>query len=338
MVSEIDNANSELAMMGSSSADKERKKSEKKINADHHTPNNDDTHRVNIDSAMADDPNYDTDSEKATCEEYFDVPLWRECIGEILGTMTLVAFGDGVVGQIVISDGGAGNYTNIALTWGMAVTAGIYVSKGTSLSHLNPAVTFSFALLRQFPWKKVIPYMISQLFGAFVGAVLVWSVYFPGKDDSYYTQETAGVFSTYPAANATNLNCFWTEVVGTALLMAGILTVSEVRSKTPTMPDWLTPIMVGGVVVIIGMSFGFNSGYAINPARDLGPRLVAMMCGWGTDPFTWDDYYFWIPIVAPMIGGPIGSFLYELLLGMHYKRDIKPVTSRDRRTPVDNAC
>ncbi|KNC81044.1 hypothetical protein SARC_06621 [Sphaeroforma arctica JP610] len=261
---------------------------------------------------------YDKDSIDASV-----IPLWRECMGELMGTATLLAFGNGVVAQYVISEGGAGSYLAIAFTWGFAVTAGIYVSKGNCPSHLNPAVTLSFALFRGFEWWKAPFYMLSQLIGAMIGAFLVWTVYFPGKDDSFYVQGTAGIFATYPGGGASNLLCFWTEIVGTAMLMFGIFVVGEGRSNEPTMPGHLGPIMVGGIVVLIGMAFGLNSGYAINPARDFGPRLVTMICGWGTGPFTWSDYYFWIPIVGPFIGGPLGCLIYEATLGWHYPKPNK---------------
>eukprot|EP01134_Creolimax_fragrantissima_P002278 CFRG2278T1 len=285
---------------------------------------NDPNNGPNMTLRKPSDPNQSTDRmvEEADVDEIKElavvkpIALWQECMGEFFGTMVLILFGTGVVAQVVLSDGGAGNYTNIALTWGMAVTAGIYASKGTCPSHLNPAVTLSFALFRDFKFYKMPFYWISQIAGAFMGALIVYSVYFPDREDQI-GRSTAGIFATYPQPDISWLQSFWTEIVGTALLMAGIFVVGENRSKEDTMPGFLGPIMVGALVVLIGMAFGYNTGYAINPARDLGPRMMTAMF-WGREVFEWNDYYFWIPIVGPMIGGPLGCAVYELMLGMHY--------------------
>jgi MIP family channel proteins len=248
-------------------------------------------------------------------------PLLRECLAEFLGTFILLCFGDGVVAQVVLSDGANGSYTHINLCWGIAVMLGIHFSGGVSGAHLNPAVTSTLALFGRFPWSKVPFYMLAQLLGAFCGAATVFLVYYPlfnSVDPDRTT--TQGVFATYPNDGVPNATAFVTEVVGTALLLSGIFAIGDQLNK-PASP-YTSPSAVALLVVGIGMAFGMNSGYAINPARDLGPRLFSMCAGWGTKVFTLRDCYFWIPIVGPLLGGAIGGGVYIGLIEYHHPKTI----------------
>jgi MIP family channel proteins len=244
----------------------------------------------------------------------------REAAAEFLGTLILIVFGCAVVAQVVLSRQTAGDYLSINLAWGLAVTMGVYVSGGVSGAHLNPAVTIALAVLRGFPWAKVAPFIIAQVAGAFVGASIVYLTYleaFTNFDNGMRQvtgpQGTAGIFATYPQAFLSVFpGGFVDQVVGTALLVGIIFGLTDTKNTAP--PSWITPAFVGALVVVIGMTFGFNAGYAINPARDFGPRLFTFVAGWGGDVFRAGNGWWWVPIVAPCIGGVLGGFIYDLLI------------------------
>jgi MIP family channel proteins len=241
----------------------------------------------------------------------------REALAEFFGTTILITFGLGVVAQTVLSSNGAGSPLGIHLCWGLAVMLGVYASAGVSGAHLNPAVTLALAVRRGFPWRRVGPYVIAQRRGAFVGAAIVYLTYQEalaafdgGVRQVAGTQGTAGIFSTYPAAYLSMWGGFVDQVVGTALLVAAVFALSDERNAPP--PAGLTPVLVGLTVMAIGMGFGVNAGYAINPARDLGPRLFTAVAGWGSGVFTAANGYWWVPVVAPCVGAVLGGTAYDL--------------------------
>ena len=247
----------------------------------------------------------------------------REAAAEFFGTFILIVFGVGVVAQSVLSRNGAGSYLAINLGWGLAVMLGVYVSAGVSGAHLNPAVTLALALTRGFPWSKVAPYVMAQMAGAFVASAIVFLTYreaFTAFDNGVRqiagAQGTAGIFATYPQPFLSTLGGFIDQVVGTALLMATILAVGDQRNNAP--PGWMTPVLVAGIVVAIGVAFGFNAGYAINPARDLGPRLFTAVAGWGSGVFSASNGWWWVPVVAPCVGAVAGAFTYDLLIARNH--------------------
>ena len=246
----------------------------------------------------------------------------REAAAEFLGTFVLIVFGVGVVAQTVLSAGANGSFLAINIGWGLAVMLGVYVSGGVSGAHLNPAVTLALALTRGFPWAKVAPFVAAQMAGAFVAAAVVYLTYYEaftafdgGMRQIAGPQATAGIFATYPQPFLSIMGGFIDQVVGTALLMGTILAVTDPRNNST--PNWLTPVIVGGIVTAIGVSFGFNAGYAINPARDLGPRLFTAVGGWGTGVFTAGGWW-WVPVVAPCVGAVLGAFAYDLLVFRHH--------------------
>jgi MIP family channel proteins len=241
----------------------------------------------------------------------------RECLAEFIGTAILIAFGDGVVAQVVLGKGGNGDYTHINICWGIGVFFGIHFAGGVSGAHLNPAVTTTLALFNRFEWRKVPGYILAQILGAFFGAFLVYIVYYPyfnHVDPDRMT--TQGVFATYPSAIVSNYTAFLTEVIGTAILLGGIFAVGDQKNKPAS--AYTSPAAVAILVIGIGMAFGMNSGYAINPARDFGPRLFSSIAGWGSKVFTLRDHYFWIPIVGPLVGGAIGGAAYMGLVEIHH--------------------
>jgi glycerol uptake facilitator protein len=241
--------------------------------------------------------------------------LVAELIAEFLGTFVLMLFGTGVVAMVVLfptSNPGEtihGGYTNITVAWGLAVTMGIYVAGKTSGAHLNPAVTLALAVFRNFPWRKVLPYSIAQTAGAFAAAALVYRNYLPAFHlVDPHLQKTAGIFTTFPAFPALPQAGFLDQIIGTALLLLLIFAITDERNSPP---GNLTPLMIGLVVVAIGMSFGGMHGYPINPARDFGPRLFTVLAGFQNNGITNGSRVWWIPIVAPLLGGLIGAAVYD---------------------------
>ena len=243
----------------------------------------------------------------------------REAAAEFLGTFFLIVFGVGVVAQTVLSNNANGSFFAINVGWGLAVMTGVYVAGAISGAHLNPAVTLALALLRGFPWSKVAPYIVAQIAGAFVAAAVVYFTYreaFDAFDGGMRqitgAQGTAGIFATYPQAFLSIAGGFVDQVVGTALLMGAILAITDPRNNAT--PGWFTPVIVGGIVTVIGVAFGFNAGYAINPARDLGPRLFTAVGGWGPGVFSAAGSWSWVPVVAPCVGAVLGALAYDLLI------------------------
>ena len=248
----------------------------------------------------------------------------REAAAEFFGTFILIAFGVGVVAQTVLSKNANGSVLSINIGWGIAVMLGIYASGGVSGAHLNPAVTVALAVHRQFPWSKVLPYALAQVAGAFVASAVVYATYREALfafDGGMRLVEgataTAGIFATYPQAYLSIAGGFVDQVVGTMLLMAGVLAVTDQRNVAP--PAWLTGPLVGLIVVGIGVSFGFNAGYAINPARDFGPRLFTFVAGWGSGVFTASHGWWWVPIAAPIVGAILGAWLYDTFVNKHHQ-------------------
>jgi glycerol uptake facilitator protein len=233
--------------------------------------------------------------------------------------MVLLAFGGGVVAMVVLFGSGvpgevvSGGWTNITLGWGLAVTFGVYLSIRISGGHLNPAVTLALAVFRGFPWRKVIPYCLAQVAGAFAGSALVFFNYReaiarfdPGLE------KTAGIFTTFPAFPDVPAAGFFDQVIGTALLLLLIFAIGDERNLPPQAN--LAPLVVGLIVVAIGVSFGKLHGYAINPARDFGPRLLTVLVGYKNNGLTAGSSVWWVPIAGPLAGGLIGAGLWDLVL------------------------
>jgi glycerol uptake facilitator protein len=244
-----------------------------------------------------------------------------ELLAEFFGTMILLLFGNGVVAMVVLfghpnipGEIVNGGFTNINFAFGIGVTMGVYVAARISGGHLNPAVTLAVAAFRKFPWSKVIPYCIAQTAGAFVGAAIVYwnySAQFHMVDPNL--DHTAGVFATFPAFPSSLSIGFLDQTIGTAILVFLIFALIDDRNTPPQAN--LTPVLVGLIVVGIGMSFGALHGYAINPARDFGPRLFSVLAGFKNNGLTDGGNIFWVPIVAPLLGGLIGGAAYDF--GIH---------------------
>jgi glycerol uptake facilitator protein len=275
---------------------------------------------------------------RPTQMETFRTGLLGDLGAEFLGTFVLIAFGDGVVAMAVaaLNQSGrgmkifdaSGDWLLITWGWAIAVTMGVYVAGGVTGAHLNPAVTLAFAVRRAFPWGRVPAFWLAQVLGAFFGAALVFIVYYAAigswEQANHVTRGAPGsfvtysIFATFPAPYFLG-NPIWPlidQIVGTAFLLMFISALIDRRNLAPKAN--LTPWLVGLAVAAIGMSYGANAGYAINPARDFGPRLFAALAGWGQVALPgngpWYSNYFWVPIVGPLIGGIIGIYVYEFFI------------------------
>ena len=249
--------------------------------------------------------------------------LYHELIAEMAGTFILLLFGQASVAMVVLFSTGVpgevvnGGYTNIVLGWGLGVTFGIYTAGKITGAHLNPAVTLTMACFRGFPWSKVLPYSLAQTVGAFLASAIVYWNYLPAfRAFDPLREKTAGVFCTFPAFPEILSAGFLDQVVGTAALLFLVLALSDERNQPPAI---LTPILVGLVVVAIGIGFGKMHGYAINPARDFGPRLFVMLAGFRNNGLTDGSLVFLVPIFGPLLGGVIGGFLYDQTIGRGLK-------------------
>jgi glycerol uptake facilitator protein len=239
-------------------------------------------------------------------------------IGEFIGTMILIILGDGVVAGVLLRNSKAENSGWIVITfgWGMAVAMAVYCVGQFSGAHINPAVTIGFAATGQFPLADVIPYIIAQFLGAFVGGVIVWLAYLPHWAETEDEGLKLGVFCTAPAIYNTPANVI-TEIIGTFVLVFGVSGIvanaGAVSGQAATViGSGINPLLVGLLVLGIGLSLGGPTGYAINPARDMGPRIahaVLPIAGKGGN----DWGYSWIPVVAPVIGGILGAAAWVLL-------------------------
>jgi glycerol uptake facilitator protein len=261
--------------------------------------------------------------------------IWSELLAEFFGTFVLIAFGAGNVALAVVGltgsgrtptiFAGAGDWLLITWGWAIAVAMAVYVAGGVTGAHINPAVTFAFATKGDFPWKKVVPYSAAQIAGAFAGAALAYADYAPAIDmwntahDVIRRADPGGmttfsIFATFPAHyyGASMLGPLFDQIIGTFFLLIFVLAIID--SMNVGVKANLAPFMVGMAVAAIGMSFGTGSGYAINPARDFGPRLFCWVMGWGKNAFPGPDGYWWVPIIGPLIGAPLGATAYKFFI------------------------
>ncbi|WP_027625887.1 MIP/aquaporin family protein [Clostridium lundense] len=230
-------------------------------------------------------------------------------MGELVGTMLLILLGDGVVAGVSLNKSKSQNsgWIVVATGWGIAVAVPAFVFGAISGSHFNPAVTIALAAIGQFPAAQVVPYIIAQMIGAILGGFLVYLMYLPHWKETEDPNTKLGVFCTAPAIRNTVAN-FISEVIGTFMLVFGILGFGLNKAA-----DGIGIMYVGLLIVGIGLSLGGPTGYAINPARDLGPRIAhAILPIPGKRDADWG--YSWIPVLGPIVGGLIAAFFFAALV------------------------
>lgn len=246
-------------------------------------------------------------------------------LGEVIGTMFLILLGDGVVANVLLgkTKGNNAGWIVITTAWAMAVFAGAFISADASGAHLNPAVTLGLAVTGKFPWASVPVYWVAQFIGAFIGATLVWLMYFPHWAETKDPGLKLAVFCTGPAIYNTLWNLV-SEIIGTFVLMFGILSIKGVAmvpsggSAVPLAMGALGIIPVAFLVWVIGLALGGPTGYAINPARDLGPRIMhAILPIPGKGGSDWG--YSWIPVIGPLVGAALAGLLWVALTPMGWK-------------------
>lgn len=257
--------------------------------------------------------------------------LKGQCIAEFLGTGLLIFFGVGCVAALKLAGASFGQW-EISIIWGLGVAMAIYLTAAISGAHLNPAVTIALWLFACFDGRKVLPYIVAQIAGAFCAAALVYGLYYNlffdfeaanhmvrGSDESL---ALAGIFSTYPNAHISVGQALLVETVITAILMCLILALTDDGNGIPRGP--LAPLLIGILIAVIGASMGPLTGFALNPARDFGPKMFAYLAGWGKVAFTGarDIPYFLVPIFGPIIGACLGAFGYRMLIGRNLPCDV----------------
>ena len=245
-----------------------------------------------------------------------------QLISEAVAMFIIIAFGDSVAAMYALYSPSPYQqaYWGVCIAWGLAVTLAIYTTGAVSGCHANPAVTLALAMYRRFSWRKVIPYWIAQVIGALVGAVVVYLLFGPVIDHFNAANNllrtsggAAGVFFTHPGMAISVTHAFFDEIILTAFLIFGIFAVTEHFNEIAPGPN-IGALIIGLLVALIGASMGYLEAWAINPARDFGPRLFCFFAGWGASALPSPGSYWWVPICGPLIGGALGGGAYQLLI------------------------
>jgi glycerol uptake facilitator protein len=245
-----------------------------------------------------------------------------QLISEAMAMFIIIAFGDSVAAMYFLYTPSPYQqaYWGVCIAWGLAVTLAIYTTGSVSGCHANPAVTLSLAIYRKFAWAKVIPYWIAQTVGGFVGAAVVYLMFSPVID--HFNQASnlpralggaAGVFFTHPGLAISPAHAFMDQVILTGFLIFGIFAITEKFNEMAPGAN-AGALIIGLLVALIGASMGYLEAWPLNPARDFGPRLFCFFAGWGPAALPSPDNYWWIPIVAPLVGAVAGGGAYQLLI------------------------
>ncbi|XP_068278201.1 aquaporin-7-like [Nyctibius grandis] len=250
----------------------------------------------------------------------------REMLAEALGMFILMVFGLSAVAQVVLGRGAFGQLLSINLAFGIGVTLGIHAAGGISGAHLNAAITLTHCILGNLPWRKLPAYLIGQFLGSFMASVTVFAIYYDALH--VYTKgnftvtgptATASIFSTYPAPCVSVLGGFFTEFMATVMLLLGILIIHDEKNNEALKG---TQALLTGILVLgIGLGMGMNTGYAINPSRDLPPRIFTAIAGWGMEVFTAGHHWWWVPVIAPSLGSLAGVLIHKLFIDIHNQPD-----------------
>lgn len=260
-----------------------------------------------------------------------------ELIAEAVAMGIIITLGDSVAAMYSLYDPSPYQhaYWGVCIAWGLAVTIAIYATASVSGCHANPAVTLSLALFRKFSWSKVVPFCAAQVTGAFIGAGVVYLLFWPiidGSNASHHLTRQAGgaaeVFFTHPGSLITPMHAFSDEIVLTAILIFGIFAITEQYNELAPGAN-SGALIIGLLVATIGASAGYLEAWAINPARDLGPRLFCYLAGWDRSALPSPGNYWWVPVLAPLLGSAVGGGAYQVLIhqflpGRQYAPPVHP--------------
>lgn len=239
----------------------------------------------------------------------------KEFLAEVLGTAILVGVGCGSIAQKFFSPDHQNPFAPNVVFGLSAMTAGIIVGK-VSGAHINPAVSLAMFLIGRMSALRMFIYFVAQMLGGFLGALLVYLNYYQAIHKYGLNLDTAAIFATYPTDYLGVFNGFFDQVIGTAFLLIAVLGITDPKNNVYS-PSTMF-LLVGAVVTIHGAAFSSNCGGAINPARDLPPRILTLMTGWGDEVFTTGNYFFWIPVIGPMVGACVGTFIYYFMVGNNW--------------------
>jgi len=246
--------------------------------------------------------------------------LLRQCLAECLGTFILTAFGIGAGAQYVLSSGKSGNVTTVFIGSAVGVGLALFCSLGVSGGHVNPAATIAFASVGRFPWYKVPAYIFSQFVGSFIASASIYVVYREALfeyEGVVRTIQTTSMFTSAPNIFLSINGGLIDQIFGTGMLLVCVMGIVDPKNTGLSLAG--VPFALAMMVLGICCCFGLNCGNPINPARDLPPRMFLAIAGWGDLPFSWLDYQWWfVPVVGPIIGAVLGTWLYLLLVGFHY--------------------
>ena len=258
----------------------------------------------------------------------------REYIAEYFGTLVFITFAIGAEAQAFYS--GLRDTSWIGGAWGgtIGIFFGMYTCLGVSGAHLNPAVTFALAIIGRFSWIKVLLYWVAQFLGSFTASLIVYLYYFDAMnryDGGELTfngvNESYRVWTTNPQSYVSNLNIFWDQLFSTFLLLFLILSIMD--RPNAGLIHHLKPVGVSLIIFAVGICFSYNAGGAMNPIRDFPPRCFAALF-WGSELFRVHYYYFWIPIIGPLIGAPLGAFVYTFFIETHHYPASNPTTDKGK--------
>ncbi|XP_053426497.1 aquaporin-7 isoform X2 [Nycticebus coucang] len=265
--------------------------------------------------------------------------LVREFLSEFLSTYVMMVFGLGSVAHMVLGSNKFGTFLGVNLGFGFGVTMGVYMGGDVSGAHMNAAVTFTSCALGRMSWKRFPVYVLGQFLGSFMAAVTIYVLFYSiihfsgGQLTVTGPRATAGIFATYLPAYMTLWRGFVDEVVVTAILQLCLFAIGE--KKSPEMHG-TQPVVIGFLVTVIGISLGMNSGYGINPSRDLPPRFFTYIAGWGQEVFRANENWWWVPVVAPILGAYVGGLVYLVFIGSNTPRAPQgsedPAAFEDHRT------
>ncbi|OQV21283.1 putative Aquaporin-10 [Hypsibius exemplaris] len=289
-----------------------------------------------------------TSNEKVTLKDYYDQPeeerltwqarlanklrikndLIRGSVAEFFATFILMLYVQGTVASMIFA-GKKNDLLMIAIGQGLAVTYALYVGGGVSGAYLNPAVNVAFALLGKLKWVQAVFFSVAQYLAAFTASMLIYAMFYEAQNtfDSGVRvptgpNGTAGIYTTFPGDHRSVGGAFFHETFCTALLLIGVLAMSDSRNWKPA--PGLFPFSVGFLITLINLAFSWGESLAMNPARDLGPRLFVLIAGWGPEVFSiWDYNFFWIPIVGSHLGAIIGAILYSIFIEFHHPPEPK---------------